>query len=157
MLGAMLWDFDCTVAEIYHLLVHTVDLMPEDECIFLPRFNLEILQGAAMDGLFHGKYAASLFPQFLNGHSRMFNVLPADRFRRAQRGLADLPVGRGGCYAAQVYSLYQECITRSEYGTDIIQASDIIEHHDHRIFAGFPEFLDGLSVQFLIPEFFHNG
>ncbi len=153
MLGAVLRNLDAPVRGVYHLLLHAVHLVAEDNGVFLAAFRLKIFQRDAVLRLLDGENGVSLCFEYFHGREGLFKIAPRHGVFCPQRGLVNFHVGRGGGNTAEDDLRYSERVARAEHRPNVVLASHVIEHHHQRLLFGFLELLDTDPVQLLYFQF----
>lgn len=125
MFGAELRYLYASVTEVYGLLVHTMDLIAEDDGISLLLAVGDkggvygVKHGRALT-LLHGKDLVALVMQLIHGVRHRGEMSPADALLRAEGGLVYLVLRRSGSYAAEEKPLGTECVAGAEDAPDIV-------------------------------------
>jgi len=157
MLGAELRDFQRKVGSVHDLLSDTVDFVAEHQGIFfpgssgrIPRIGTKGIQRDGMHRLFHADHRVPLAAKFAHSGESVFVVFPGHAFLSPEGRLADFSGRRKGAYSTKVNLVDPEGIASPESGTDIVDASDVVQYHDPSGFRKHPVFFRGHPSQFNI-------
>ena len=156
VLCAALGNFEAHVALVDDFLGHTLDLVAEYDGVASPRLRSELLQLDAPLHLLETAESVSLALEGLYAGICVGEILPAHRILRPESCLVDFGRRRTRADAAEHQPLDGKSVAGAEYGPDIVEAADIVEHYRERHFGLTSEVFDVRTVKVADGFLFHR-
>jgi len=130
--GAKLRDFNGPIAQVDDLLLNAFHLISEDKGYFFTGEGEKCGEGNAVFDLFDGVNAVSEGMEVADHIGGVCGIFPGDHFFGVEGGFMDFLVGRGGGNSAEPDFFDHKGVGRTENGSRIVAAPDIVEDDGHR-------------------------
>ena len=150
MFGSPLRDLDGSVAQVDYLLPYPVHFVAENQRIALFGLVTPVVQHDGAFDLFDGQDRIPLRFQFVHRIRGIPEIRPLYGRFGSQRGLVDLPVGRGAGDPAQAEPFDGESVAGAEKRACVIAATHVVQHDRDGTFFHRSERFGRRTPQFLI-------
>ena len=154
VLGAVLRYLEASVTEGEQRLVDTVDFVAEDDGG--GTLGGELLERQALVDLLDGVNLVAFGFQLGETVGGVLIVLPSDRVFGTQCRLVDVAMGRCGSDAAETDAVDTKSVAGAEDGADVVEAANIVEHHNQGQLVGSLELFDADASKIVHGAFLHR-